>query len=369
MSWEIRHGHALASLREMPDSSVQMVATSPPYWGLRDYGDSGQAWPAVSYSPMSGLPELTIPASVEPLGLERDPWAYIGHLVEIFREVRRVLRPDGVLFLNLGDCYAGSSQTGGLAPSWGCTLKDITKTHAPKRETPLALKPKDLVGIPWRAAYALQADGWYLRSDCIWAKPNPMPESVRDRPTKAHEYLFILSKSGRYFWDQEAVREPLSKVSLEQIAHADQGRRAVGRCKFAPDRKDGARGVSAGGPGARGSRGAAMNRAGRNVRTVWTIPTQPYPGAHFAVWPPALAERCIRAGSAVDDVVLDPFSGSGTTGLTAARLGRDFIGLEQSAEYVKLSRQRIADELGIDRATLEQLADEAPASVQLGMFG
>jgi len=351
MSWEIRHGHALASLREMPDESVQMVATSPPYWGLRDYGDSGQAWPAVSYSPMPGLPELTTPASVEPLGLERDPWAYIGHLVEIFREVRRVLRPDGVLFLNLGDSYAGSSQTGGLAPSWDCTLKDITKTHAPKRETPAALKPKDLVGIPWRAAYALQADGWYLRSDCIWAKPNPMPESVRDRPTKAHEYVFLLSKGPRYFWDQEAVKQPAqngerfhgnySKVGITQIATKGRNGRSN------PDNW--------------------IER--RNVRTVWTIPTQPYPGAHFAVWPPALADRCIRAGSAVGDVVLDPFSGSGTTGLTAARLGRDFIGLEQSAEYVRLSRQRIADALGIDRATLEQLGDEAPASVQLGMFG
>ena len=351
MSWEIRHGHALASLREMPDESVQMVATSPPYWGLRDYGDSGQAWPAVSYAPMPGLPELTIPASVEPLGLERDPWAYIGHLVEIFREVRRVLRPDGVLFLNLGDCYAGSSQTGGLAPSWGCNLKDITKTHAPKRETPSALKPKDLVGIPWRAAYALQADGWYLRSDCIWAKPNPMPESVRDRPTKAHEYVFVLSKGPRYFWDQEAVREP---------APNNKPRDRASNFKKA--------GQTLGAGHLRGKAIIMPNPAGRNVRTVWTIATQPYAGAHFAVWPPALAERCIRAGSAVGDVVLDPFSGSGTTGLTAARLGRDFIGLEQSAEYVKLSRQRIADELGIDRATLEQLGDEAPASVQLGMF-
>jgi DNA modification methylase len=350
MSWEIRHGHALASLREMPAESVQMVATSPPYWGLRDYGDSGQAWPAVSYSPMPGLPELTIPASVEPLGLERDPWAYVGHLVEIFREVRRVLRPDGVLFLNLGDCYAGSSQTGGLAPSWGCTLKDITKTHAPKRETPSALKPKDLVGIPWRAAYALQADGWYLRSDCIWAKPNPMPESVRDRPTKAHEYVFILSKSGRYLWDVDAVREPAKPTS-----GVINGAPLMG----AHRPTEGAR---------RTARRVYNEIKGANCRTVWTIPTQPYPGAHFAVWPPALAERCIRAGSAVGDVVLDPFSGSGTTGLTAARLGRDFIGLEQSAEYVRLSRQRIAAALGIDRATLEQLGDDAPASVQLGMF-
>ena len=353
MSWEIRHGHALASLREMPAESVQMVATSPPYWGLRDYGDSGQAWPAISYAPMPGLPELTIPASVEPLGLERDPWAYIGHLVEIFREVRRVLRPDGVLFLNLGDCYAGSSQTGGLAPSWGCTLKDITKTHAPKRETPSALKPKDLVGIPWRAAYALQADGWYLRSDCIWAKPNPMPESVRDRPTKAHEYVFVLSKGPRYFWDQEAVRQ----------AHSPASARLVKYNRHWTERPGNGDGNCGGQPWRMGD-----HPNGRNLRTVWTIATQPYPGAHFAVWPPALAERCIRAGSAVGDVVLDPFSGSGTTGLTAARLGRDFIGLEQSAEYVKLSRQRIADELGIDRATLEQLGDEAPASVQLGMF-
>ena len=347
MSWEIRHGHALASLREMPAESVQMVATSPPYWGLRDYGDSGQAWPAVSYSPMPGLPELTISASVDPLGLERDPWAYVGHLVEIFREVRRVLRPDGVLFLNLGDSYQSGSGSQN-APAGIVGQPGMRLGNQQRPPVVAGLKPKDLVGIPWRAAYALQADGWYLRSDCIWAKPNPMPESVRDRPTKAHEYLFILSKSARYFWDAEAMRE------------ADSGKDAGNAARRFEQNINGDAGIGHGVPWVSGS--------GRNVRTVWTIPTQPYPGAHFAVWPPALAERCIRAGSAVGDVVLDPFSGSGTTGLTAARLGRDYIGLEQSAEYVRLSRQRIADELGIDRATLEQLGDEAPASVQLGMF-
>jgi len=363
MTWRIHHGHALEQLAAMPDASVQMCATSPPYWGLRDYGDKGKPWPSVSYSPMPGLPPLTIPASTEPLGLEADPWAYVGHLVAIFREVRRVLRDDGVLFLNLGDSYAGTSQTGGLAPSWGCTLKDITKTHAPKRQTPSALKPKDLVGIPWRSAYALQADGWYLRSDVIWAKPNPMPESVRDRPTKAHEYVFVLSKGPRYFWDQDAVREESAPPNGGRQRAAMRGTFDYEGSSFKDTADIGD------GPRNGGLYSSPINPAGRNLRTVWTIATQPYPGAHFAVWPSALAERCIRAGSQEGDTVLDPFSGAGTTGLVAARLGRDYIGIEQSAEYARLSRQRIVSELGADRETLERLGEDIASGAQVGLFG
>jgi len=329
--------------------------------------------------------------------------------------------------LNLGDSYAGTSQTGGLDVSgllgYGNSgTRSPVDTHAPKRQTPPALKPKDLVGIPWRAAYALQADGWYLRSDVIWAKPNPMPESVRDRPTKAHEYVFLLSKGPMYFWDQEAVREG---GPWKPGGYAGNPARAI-----AMGRKPSGNEA----PGAK----PEGSEAGRNLRTVWTIATQPYPGAHFAVWPSALAERCIRAGSSphgacsecgapwvrqcervstgkrysvgksleknkaglatgfsgYDDgsscpefrttgwapscthdaarrpcVVLDPFSGAGTTGLVAARLGRDYIGIEQSAEYARLSRQRIVSELGADRETLERLGEDIASGAQVGLFG
>ena len=321
----IIHGHALEQLAAMPDASVQMCATSPPYWGLRDYGDKGKPWPDVTFSPMPGLPPLTIPASTEPLGLESDPWAYVGHLVALFREVRRVLRDDGVLFLNLGDSYAGSGK--GPAGNLGAKHNERHLEHKTGGVVPEGLKPKDLVGIPWRAAFALQADGWYLRSDVIWAKPNPMPESVTDRPTKSHEYVFILAKRARYFWDQEAVREADSR------APSDNG--------FA-GRQGGSRGLPMS-----GGEGAAERwepGAGRNPRTVWTIPTQPYPGAHFAVWPPALAERCVKAGSRKGDTVLDPFSGAGTTGMVALRLRRQFLGIEQSERYAEMSRRRIEDD-------------------------
>jgi site-specific DNA-methyltransferase (cytosine-N4-specific) len=355
----IMHGHALALLQAMPDASVQMVATSPPYWGLRDYGDPGCDWPEVSFAPMPGIPALTIPAQQASLGLESEPLAYIAHLVVLFREVRRVLADDGVLFLNLGDSYAGSWGNQGRKAERG-TQRAVSKpmiqrfhagneAHADdcdmdedcvcgwsesryaqkssntgKLPDGSGLKNKDLIGIPWRAAFALQADGWYLRSDCIWSKPNPMPSSVRDRPTTAHEYVFVLSKSRRYFWDQEAVKEP------------DAGQKAGNG--FA-GRQGGARGLPM--SGGAGTSSAWEPGRGRNLRSIWTIPTQPFPGAHFAVWPPRLAERCIKAGSRKGDTVLDPFSGAGTTGLVASRLGRSYIGLEQSAQYVEMAMRRI----------------------------
>jgi DNA modification methylase len=235
---------------------------------------------------MPGLPPLDIPGQTVALGLEPDPWAYVGHLVEVFRAVRRVLRDDGTLWLNLGDSYAGGGysnhqNTGGAQRANGGKQK-----HTPTGD----LKPKDLCGIPWRVAYALQADGWYLRSDIIWHKPNPMPESVTDRPTKAHEYLFLLSKRPRYFYDADAIRE---------------------------------------------------EEDGPNRRSVWTMSTRPYAAAHFATFPPELPERCIKAGTRPGDLVLDPFSGAGTTGMVARRLQRAYIGAEQSEEYAEMSRRRI----------------------------
>jgi site-specific DNA-methyltransferase (cytosine-N4-specific) len=375
---EVRTGHNLDLLQAMPSKSIQCCLTSPPYWGLRDYGDPGKEWPEVSFSPMPGLPEMTIPASCEPLGLEADPWAYVGHLVALFREVRRVLADDGVLFLNLGDSYAQSNRgdvkrskdasgvrrasierpcercntpfSGGPGRRF-CSAACGGSDNSPRKGRALGLKPKDLVGIPWRAAFALQADGWYFRSDVIWAKPNPMPESVRDRPTKAHEYVFILAKQGRYFWDQEATREAQSPGTAGRYAEGYRDRYADG----AVDAK-GYRGAVG------GSCGMTYNSAGRNPRTVWTIPTQPYPGAHFAVWPPELAARCIKAGSRKGDTVLDPFGGSGTTGLVAREHGRSCVLLEQSPTYADMARAR----LGQAPADVATAKDETAA---LPLFG
>jgi len=364
MTWEINTGHVLDVLAGLEPECVQTCVTSPPYWGLRDYGDGGQDWPAVSYSPMPGLPPLDIPAQTVALGLEPDPWAYVGHLVEVFRAVRRVLRDDGTLWLNLGDSYAATSKGSGGTDKGTIANGQGQKTnrgsfYASRFELASSgLKPKDLCGIPWRVAYALQADGWYLRSDIIWAKPNPMPESVTDRPTKAHEYLFLLSKRPRYYYDADAIKR---------------------------------------------------EESGPNRRSVWTITTRPYSAAHFATFPPDLPERCIKAGTSEHGccetcrapwardmeivqpgtreegsaravamghsssgptacnrageptqkrtigwtpgcacgagqsscLVLDPFSGAGTTGMVARRLQRSYVGIEQSPEYADMSRRRI----------------------------
>ena len=250
-------------LHDQTDGHYHCCVTSPPYWGLRDYGGEKLSWPAVSYSPMAGLPPVHVPQMECCLGLEPTPEAFIAHLVIVFREVKRVLREDGTLWLNLGDSYAASSQ----GPQGNSDLASPYKlaVNAKRRSSTLVdgLKAKDLIGIPWRAALALQADGWYLRSEVIWAKPNPMPESVTDRPTKAHEQVFLLSKSPRYFYDADAVREPLVKGAAGRVQDGE--------------RED--------------------NPAGRNMRTVWTIATRPSLVSHFAVMAPDLAERCIKAGT------------------------------------------------------------------------
>jgi DNA modification methylase len=301
-SHRIIQGDCIEGLRTLPDASVHCCVTSPPYWGLRDYGHDGQ------------------------IGLESTPEAYVARMVEVFREVRRVLRDDGTCWVNLGDSYAA----GGMSnPSVKSTLgggKDRgAKAYCIARKKPDELKPKDLVGIPWRVAFALQADGWWLRQDIIWAKPNPMPESVRDRCTKAHEYVFLLTKSERYFYDAEAVSEALSGKP------------------HAPGNK-----CSADGGHLRNDFGTdAMQRVWgasgrRNRRSVWTVTTKPYSGAHFAVMPAALVEPCIKAGCPEGGTVLDPFAGSGTTLAVAAELGRSGIGCELNPEYIELAEQRIA---------------------------
>jgi DNA modification methylase len=384
MDARIIAGDALSVLRTLQDESVQCCVTSPPYWGLRDYGSLGQ------------------------LGLERTPEEYVSNMVLVFREVRRVLRPGSTLWLNMGDCYAGSWG----AQSRGAERAEIEPLHRRQVEaypagtrtgsldrTP-GLKAKDLIGMPWRLAFALQADGWWLRSDIIWAKPNPMPESVRDRPTKAHEYVFLLANAERYYYDAEAIREP--------DLGTDHRRSSMECPSLEPS------------GGLRSPHGGirtvdGRNGSGRNARDVWSIASQPFRGAHFAVFPEALAERCVLAGSPeltcecgaplvrlvsrefhpqadvslsrgrkgcpgqkpLDDsngwngfprgsthtatigferscecgdgaktlpgVVLDPFAGSGTTGVVALRHRRRFIGIELNEMYCEMAERRILE--------------------------
>jgi DNA modification methylase len=295
----------LADARTIPlqSGSVQCVVTSPPYWGLRDYGIAGQ------------------------LGLEPTPDAYVAALVGVFREVWRVLRDDGTLWLNLGDSYGargGDTMTGFNERYFG-KPSSVDKQAAiaatfPTTEKRTGLKPKDLVGIPWRVAFALQADGWYLRSDIIWAKPNPMPESVTDRPTKAHEYVFLLTKRERYYYDAEAISE----------------------CSVSPI-KQRTRLVGMGQDSDAGTAGCAGNDGARNARTVWTINPKPYAEAHFATMPEKLAERCIKAGSKPGDLVLDPFGGSGTIVKVARSLNRRGVMLDLNPAYLDLAKQRNAN--------------------------
>jgi DNA modification methylase len=260
------------------------------------------------------------------LGLEPTPEAYVARMVEVFREVRRVLRDDGTLWLNLGDSYAANTKGSG-----GTSSKQPTNAGSfyAARFDLGALKPKDLVGIPWRVAFALQADGWWLRSDIIWAKPNPMPESVTDRPTKAHEYLFLMAKSERYFYDGEAVREPVAPSQVGRVREdAIGGASHVERGQHSP-----------------GGVYRSDNGCGRNRRSVWTVTTEAFCEAHFAVMPQALVEPCVLAGSKPGDLVLDPFAGSGTVGVVSLRHGRRFLGLELNPEYVAMARKRISGPL------------------------
>lgn len=459
----IRLGHVIDLLREMPDGSVQCVVTSPPYFGLRDYGLEAVIWEPVQYSPMPGMPIMAVPGHANPkayatcehdweewseshdvrekpisgktrttdrsyggdasrrfdgnhqkhahgqfcricgawrgcLGLEPFPELYIGHLVQVFRELRRVLREDGTLWLNLGDSYASGNRA---ARDPDKKLPD--RGMCVRSSDPSGIKPKDLLGIPWRAAFALQADGWFLRSDITWAKVNAMPESVTDRPTRSHEMLFLLSKKQRYFYDHIAIREPHKSDS---IARTRRGRADKHKWTNGPGKQSIANDLS-----------KALHPDGRNKRDVWSISTKPYKGAHFAVMPPDLVEPCILAGTseagccphcgtpwrrviekvacqpgevppsycgssfqkgktrdarspmaevgdkprtaktrtigwepacqcpehqATPSVVLDPFGGSGTVGMVAQRFGRDWLLIEANPRYADLAEDRLS---------------------------
>lgn len=322
-------GDCLQRLREIEAGSVQCCLTSPPYFGLRDYEVEPTAWPAVDFAPMAGLPMVVVPAQRCALGLEKDPWAYVAHLVLVLRHALPAMKDDGLLWLNIADSYAGNGAAFGDASSTLQGSKQSGRMGARRMEKRAPdLRPKDLIGIPWRVAFALQADGWYLRQDIIWSKPNPMPESVRDRCTKSHEYLFLLSKSPRYYFDADAIAEPLAESSVARLSQPTLGKQA------GSDRVPGK---------TNGAMKAVASGETRNKRSVWTVATQPFKEAHFATFPPALIEPCILAGSRIGDVVLDPFMGGGTTALVAARNLRRWIGCELNPEYAAMAERRVRD--------------------------
>ena len=311
MSWEVRQGDALTRLREMPDESVHCCVTSPPYFGLRDYGVAGQ------------------------IGLEASLDEYLSRLVEVFAEVRRVLRSDGTLWLNIGDSHAGS---------WGIPAA-------------AGYKPKDLIGVPWSLAFALRADDWYLRSEIIWHKRAPMPSSVTDRPTVAHEQMFLLSRSPRYHYDADAIREPAKYDGPNGAQHSPYaqgfGRRTPEQETERREKRRTVRpGIDTNG-GGQGKGVMTYPAHTANKRSVWTLSPEPFPDAHFATFPTKLVEPCILAGCPEGGTILDPFAGASTTGIVATRLDRSYIGIELNPEYVEMGRRRILDDAPLLNTPIE----------------
>lgn len=316
---KILFGDCLSILKQMPDNQIDCVITSPPYWGLRDYGAEGQ------------------------IGLEKTPDEYIEKMVEIFRQIRRVLKPSGTCWLNLGDTYIGGKRGFSASGRLYISAKQATNAGSiiPPMEIPDGMKSKDLCGIPWRVAVALQADGWWLRQDIIWHKPNPMPEGVKDRCVKSHEYIFLLTKSAKYFFDYQSIQEMAQYDGRKDTTKKSSKKYTV---KYMPDKygfksphnRQRERWPS------RGRNGILM----RNRRSVWTVPTQPFPEAHFATFPEKLVEPCLLAGCPEGGIVLDPFIGSGTTAVVACRYGRHYLGIEVNSEYVKIAERRISKEKG-----------------------
>lgn len=337
--WRCLIGTCQKRMQEIGAGSVYCCVTSPPYFGLRDYGHEDQ------------------------IGNEMLVEKYVENLVEVFREVRRVLRDDGTLWLNLGDSYAN----GGRATR-ATDAKLPSRSMDVRPADPTGIKPKDLIGVPWRVAFALQADGWYLRQDIIWHKPNPMPESVRDRCTKAHEYLFLLSKSERYYFDSEAIKEPLAESSIARLSQstldAQSGSDRVpgktnGRMKAVGPRIGGNKYGDSQDPLLHsGKSWSADEKLTRNKRSVWTITTKPFKGSHFATFPPDLIEPCILAGCPEGEAVLDPFGGSGTTAGVAVKHGRRAVLCELNPDYAAMIERRVESIAGSPRGLLDQLTEE-----------
>lgn len=298
MSIKVLQGDCREVLKTMPDKTYHTCVTSPPYWGLRDYGEDNQ------------------------LGLEETPQEYVANLVEVFREVRRVLRDDGTVWLNLGDSYS----SGGRKTTTNQTVRGDTDYGVTRPPVYKGIKPKDLVGIPWRVAFALQEDGWYLRQDIIWNKPNPMPESVKDRCTKSHEYIFLLSKKDKYYFDNESIKE--EAINKDNLSDSFVGKQGTANYH-----------VVSGGVGS-----DKKIYDVKNKRSVWTVTTKPYKEAHFATYPPDLIEPCILAGCPEEGHVLDPFGGAGTTGLVADRLGRNATLIELNKSYADIMEKRLRND-------------------------
>jgi DNA modification methylase len=329
VSVRIINADVMDGLSQLPDESVHCVVTSPPYWGLRDYGVPGQ------------------------LGLEPTLGEHVEAMVKVFREVRRVLRKDGTLWLNYGDSYCSQGGPEPAQTKWQVHGASDGQSGGKSRKVTDGLKPKDLCGVPWRVAFALQADGWWLRQDIIWSKPNPMPESIKDRCTKAHEYLFLLAKSERYYFDAEAIAEEsitndlrrpygsLGENALDPRGVQGEGKPRKVKIPGGWDTGDGAHGTIHRNGRSSAEYQEAEASSTRNKRSVWEIATQPFPEAHFATFPPALIEPCIKAGCPADGTVLDPFGGSGTTGLVADRLKRNAILIELNPEYAAMAEKRI----------------------------
>lgn len=297
----ILNGNSIEELKKLEEKSINTCVTSPPYFGLRDYGIEGQ------------------------FGLEESPEEYVEQLIDLFREVKRVLRDDGTVWLNIGDSFGNGTKAPRVKSKTGIDSEKRHKAQG-KRHGGQA---KQLLGIPWKVAFALQEDGWYLRSDIIWHKPNPMPESVKDRPTRAHEYIFLLSKKKKYYYDVDAIREPLK----EGVNHSRNRTQNGGGSKESLSGHDYSRDFGT----------MKSNPKGKNKRSVWTITTKPFKGAHFATFPKDLIEPCILAGCPKGGTVLDPFFGSGTTGIVAKENGRNFIGVELNPEYAEIAENRLKE--------------------------
>ncbi len=321
-------GGCIETLMSIPDKTVQTCITSPPYWGLRDYGVAGQ------------------------LGQEATPEKYVDNMVVVFDQVRRVLKDDGTLWLNLGDCYAGSGKGG---QSHEKRSKNWQPKYANSGNVPDGLKPKDLVGIPFMVAFALRSAGWYLRCDIIWSKPNPMPESVTDRPTRSHEYIFLLSKSSQYYYDADSIRTPMRESSVARLSQnvdgqtgsdrANAGEKTNGPMKAVRRKKRGHEQEHTGFRDNWDNLSKEEQQAGgANKRSVWEVATMPFKQAHFATFPVKLIEPCIIAGSRAGDIVLDPFSGAGTTAFRSKELSRKHISIDINPDYCKIAEQRLAQE-------------------------
>jgi DNA modification methylase len=350
MTYQILQGNCIETLKALAPESVQTCVTSPPYFGLRDYGtaqwmggdpECNHQYQKGGRNPETSAKQISSAGTTfsqyekvckrcgalridDQIGLEETPEQYVDKLVQVFREVRRVLSSDGTLWLNLGDSYAGA---GGMG-SWvdGKAKRGMEVIENYNRKSVPGCKPKDLIGIPWMVAFALRADGWYLRSEIIWHKRNPMPEPVTDRPTKAHEQIFLLSKNAQYYCDMDAIREPYETPEEARYRPRVYTTKSTGNNPDAmPDSKP---------------FGERFDKGGKNCRDVWSLVAEPYPGAHFATFPTEIPRRCIFAGSRAGDTVLDPFNGSGTTGAVAIKHHRHYVGCELNPDYITLTHKR-----------------------------